>query len=98
MIIFSKKSNRCGHEDKPHYAKGMCSNCYHRHGRSKKPWNCQHQTLYAAGMCQNCYINDYNRKRREEAKTELPKATTELKTSPLESTPLESSPPNSLQL
>jgi hypothetical protein len=56
----------CGHEDRPHYAKGMCSNCYHRYGRVKKPWRCNHEKLYAAGMCQNCYINDYNRKRREE--------------------------------
>ena len=37
-----KKMNKCGHDDKPHYAKGMCSNCYHRHGRSKKPWKCGH--------------------------------------------------------
>lgn len=60
--------NQCGHEDKPHYAKGMCCNCYHRFGRVKKPWNCPHSKLYAAGMCQNCYINDYNRKRRQEAR------------------------------
>ena len=45
----------------------MCNNCYHRHGRTKKPWNCPHEKLYAAGMCQNCYINNYNRKKRESA-------------------------------
>lgn len=44
----------------------MCSNCYHKYGRNKKPWNCPHDKLYANGMCQNCYINSYNRKRREE--------------------------------
>jgi len=64
--IFRKKVNNCGHTDKPHYAKGMCNNCYHRCGRDKKPWKCQHEKLYAAGLCQNCYINDYNRKKRLE--------------------------------
>jgi hypothetical protein len=44
----------------------MCSNCYHKYGRTKKPWNCPHDKLYANGMCQNCYINSYNKKRREE--------------------------------
>lgn len=44
----------------------MCNNCYHKYGRTKKPWNCSHDKLYAAGMCQNCYINNYNRRKREE--------------------------------
>lgn len=57
---------KCGHDDKAHYAKGMCNNCYHKYGRTKKPWNCPHEKLYAGGMCQNCYINMYNRKKREE--------------------------------
>lgn len=64
------KLNKCGHEDKSHYAKGMCNNCYHKYGRTKKPWNCSHSKLYAAGMCQNCYINNYNRKKREEKQSE----------------------------
>ena len=63
-FLYSKKVNSCGHQDKEHYAKGMCSNCYHKYGRTKKPWNCPHEKLYANGMCQNCYINTYNRKRR----------------------------------
>lgn len=63
-IYFSKKINKCGHDDKQHYAKGLCNNCYHKYGRTKKPWNCPHDKLYAAGMCQNCYINNYNRKKR----------------------------------
>ncbi len=50
----------------------MCSNCYHKHGRTKQPWNCPHAKLYANGMCQNCYINSYNRKRREEGKEDKP--------------------------
>lgn len=61
-----KKMNTCGHNDKEHYAKGMCSNCYHKYGRNKKPWNCPHEKLYACGLCQNCYINKYNKKKRTE--------------------------------
>jgi hypothetical protein len=33
---------------------------YHKFGRTKKPWNCEHEKLYAHGLCQNCYINKYN--------------------------------------
>jgi hypothetical protein len=50
-----KKQNTCGHEDKPHYARGLCNNCYHKHGRTKKPWLCSHEKLYAHGLCQKCY-------------------------------------------
>jgi len=46
-----KKVNNCGHPDKEHYAKGMCSNCYHKYGRTKKPWKCTHDKLYACGLC-----------------------------------------------
>lgn len=66
LKVLSKKVNNCGHSEREHYAKGMCNNCYHKYGRTKKPWNCPHDKLYANGMCQNCYINTYNRKRREE--------------------------------
>lgn len=48
----------------------MCNNCYHKYGRTKKPWNCNHEKLYAGGMCQNCYINNYNKKKREEKEGE----------------------------
>jgi hypothetical protein len=61
-----KKHNTCGHPDKPHYARNYCYNCYHRKGRNKKPWNCEHDVLYAQGLCQLCYINDYNKKKKEE--------------------------------
>jgi hypothetical protein len=44
----------------------MCSNCYHKFGRNKKPLKCPHDKLYAGGMCQNCYINQYNKKKRME--------------------------------
>jgi len=70
LYIYRKKANNCGHPEKEHYAKGMCSNCYHKYGRNKKPWNCPHEKLYANGMCQNCYINSYNRRKREEKEEE----------------------------
>mmetsp|Transcript_9554 Transcript_9554/g.10758 ORF Transcript_9554/g.10758 Transcript_9554/m.10758 type:complete len:254 (-) Transcript_9554:213-974(-) len=57
-IITSKKIKKelvCGHTNKPHYAKGLCNNCYHKHGRTKKPWLCKHDKLYAHGLCQKCY-------------------------------------------
>lgn len=61
LNLFRKKMNTCGHPDRPHYAKSMCNQCYHRHGRTKKPWKCNHERLYAHGLCQNCYINAYNK-------------------------------------
>jgi len=51
LAFFRKKINNCGHHDKEHYAKGMCSNCYHKYGRTKKPWLCPHSKLYACGLC-----------------------------------------------
>jgi len=60
-----KKSNMCGHPERGHYAKNMCNPCYHKHGRTKKPWRCSHEKLYAHGLCQNCYINAYNKKRND---------------------------------
>jgi len=58
-----KKMNTCGHPERSHYAKNMCNQCYHKFGRTKKPWKCTHDKLYAHGLCQNCYINAYNKKR-----------------------------------
>jgi len=55
--------NTCGHDDRKHYAKGMCNPCYHKFGRVKKPWKCEHDKLYAHGLCQACYIAHYNKKR-----------------------------------
>lgn len=47
----------CPHFSEKHYAKGMCSNCYHKSGRVTKPWMCDHleKFHYARGYCQNCY-------------------------------------------
>ena len=70
-ILLGKKKRRsgrlcteCPHKFSPHYAKGMCSNCYHSKGRSKKPWKCSHvnKAHYALGLCQNCYQMAYIKK------------------------------------
>ena len=55
------------HKNAMHYAKNMCSNCYHAKGRSKKPWNCPHvnKSHYALGLCQNCYQMNYIKKQSE---------------------------------
>lgn len=57
----------CPHKDAPHYAKGMCSNCYHTKGRKKKPTKCPHKekALYALGVCQNCYQMNYVKKQKK---------------------------------
>ena len=73
-LILGKKKKRatkmctaCPHKYAIHYAKNMCSNCYHIKGRSKKPWNCSHvnKSHYALGLCQNCYQMNYIRKHFE---------------------------------
>ena len=65
-----KLCTKCPHINEPHYAKGMCSNCYHSKGRSKKPWNCSHinKSHYALGLCQNCYQIQYIKKQNIENK------------------------------
>lgn len=42
--------------------------CYHRIGRTKKAWACQHSNKlhYSKGLCQNCYLAKYYRERKEE--------------------------------
>ena len=73
-ILLKKKKKRveklctnCPHIYSRHYAKGMCSNCYHSKGRIKKPWNCPHvnKAHYALGLCQNCYQIEYIKKQSE---------------------------------
>ena len=67
-----KFCNACPHKNAPHYAKGMCSNCYHSRGRKKKPWNCPHSNKfhYALGLCQNCYQMRYMKKQNDEGKNQ----------------------------
>jgi hypothetical protein len=59
-----KKTNTCGHNDQDHYAKNKCYDCYHKYGRTKKPWKCSHEILYAKGYCHLCYIELLNRRRK----------------------------------
>jgi hypothetical protein len=63
--------SKCGHEDMPYYANGMCQNCYHAKGRTKKATKCEHsdRPLYAKGICKNCYLSIYHKKKRSELKT-----------------------------
>ena len=63
-----KYCNACPHHNAPHYAKGMCSNCYHSRGRKKKPWKCPHLNKfhYAHGLCQNCYQMKYMKKQNND--------------------------------
>lgn len=63
-----KYCNACPHHNAPHYAKGMCSNCYHSRGRKKKPWRCPHLNKfhYAHGLCQNCYQMKYMKKQNDQ--------------------------------
>ncbi|CAG9335713.1 unnamed protein product [Blepharisma stoltei] len=60
-----KRITACPHANKRHYAKNMCSNCYHKSGRQKKAWTCLHKDrqLYAKGMCQFCYLQSYHKSR-----------------------------------
>lgn len=53
----TKLVTNCEHVDRKHYAKGLCSSCYHRGGRTKLANNCPHtdRVLYAKGKCQECY-------------------------------------------
>jgi hypothetical protein len=45
----------------------MCYNCYHRKGRDKKAWKCEHpdKNHYALGFCQNCYHTIYKKNKPE---------------------------------
>lgn len=56
---------RCPHRDRQYYAKGMCVNCYHKMGRTKKAWACEHPTRahYSKGLCKYCYLANYYKKR-----------------------------------
>jgi len=57
-----KKRNICGHTDRKHYAKGLCSLCYHKKSRDQKPKLCSHDKLYARDLCQKCYAAKYRSK------------------------------------
>lgn len=57
----------CHHTGAKHYAKGMCDQCYHLHGRNKRADRCEHtdKCSYARGMCVNCYQRQQRSERRQ---------------------------------
>ena len=74
----TKLCTACPHKFAVHYAKNMCSNCYHAKGRSKRPWNCLHvsKAHYALGLCQNCYQMNYIKKQSEQETKSVSKGST----------------------
>ena len=63
----AKQNTNCEHKSRKHYAKGMCSICYHRAGRTKLAWKCDHKTQphYAKGCCQTCYLSIYYNEKKK---------------------------------
>lgn len=61
-----KNISKCGHTVESYYANGMCKNCYHAKGRTKKAHLCGHndRTLYAKGVCKNCYLSSYHKEKK----------------------------------
>ena len=59
------QNTNCPHSDRKHYAKNMCSSCYHKTARPSRAWKCGHSSLplYAKGRCHDCYVTFYYRKR-----------------------------------
>jgi hypothetical protein len=43
----------------------MCYNCYHRSGRNKKAWACEHKDKQhcALGYCLTCYYSLYRKEK-----------------------------------
>ena len=62
-----KEISKCTHFDSGYYANGMCKNCYHAKGRTKKPCECDHsdRPMYAKGICKNCYLSLYHKEKRQ---------------------------------
>lgn len=60
----TKVVTKCEHKNRKHYAKGLCSTCYHKGGRTKKAWKCEHKNKlhYAKGCCQECYITFHSKR------------------------------------
>lgn len=66
--VLSKKlkvNTACPHSDRKHYAKNMCSACYHKTARPTRAWKCPHSFLphYAKGRCHDCYLNKYYKRK-----------------------------------
>ena len=76
LIYTSQKrlmqNTNCPHFERKHYAKNMCSACYHKTARPSRAWKCPHSTLplYAKGRCHDCYVAFYYRKRPADEESE----------------------------
>jgi len=46
-----KVITNCEHVDREFYARGMCKNCYHKKGRTKKAECCPDRMLYSKNLC-----------------------------------------------
>ena len=67
--VSARKKNQiteCEHTDREFYARGMCKNCYHKKGRTKKATCCPDKMMYSRGLCQNCYMKQYGKEKRRE--------------------------------
>lgn len=66
--IHKHEITKCTHSGQEYYANGMCKNCYHAKGRTKKATKCPHsdRPLYAKGICKNCYLSTYHKDKRQE--------------------------------
>lgn len=55
------QNTNCPHPERKHYAKNMCSACYHKTARPSRAWKCAHRSLplYAKGRCHDCYVTHY---------------------------------------
>ena len=62
------KNTKCPHKSAKHYAKNMCSTCYHSKGRVKRAWKCPHTEAYhyALGLCHICYQENYSRNKKSD--------------------------------
>lgn len=68
-VLGAVRVTNCPHYRRKHYAKGMCSACYHKSGRTVLAQVCRHKDrpLYAKGRCQYCYLRRYSRINRKTA-------------------------------
>ncbi len=69
----TKVVTNCEHTERKHYAKGLCSSCYHKGGRTKKSWNCDHKDRvhYAKGCCHECYITFHSKRGKKKLRKNI---------------------------
>lgn len=69
----TKQITNCEHVNRRHYAKGLCSTCYHKGGRTKLAWNCEHRDRlhYAKGCCSDCYNQFHSTRGKGKGKDQI---------------------------